>query len=56
MAEEGCFERFIVTARFEMEAYTENGKKYWAKERARSILSKTELDAKVVKVEFAKKA
>lgn len=56
MAEEGRFERFIVTAQFEMDAYTENGKTYWAEQRAHSILSKTELDAKVVKVEFAKKA
>ena len=55
MAEEGRFERFIVTAQFEMDAYTEDGKTYWAEQRAHSILSKTELDAKVVKVEFAKK-
>jgi hypothetical protein len=55
MAEEGRFERFIVTAQFELEAYTENGKTYWAEQRAHSILSKTELNAKVVRVELAKK-
>ena len=55
MAEEGRFERFIVTAQFELEAYTENGKTYWAEKRAHSILSKTELNAKVVKVELDKK-
>jgi hypothetical protein len=55
MAEEGRFERFIVTAQFELEAYTENGKTYWAEQRAHSILNNTELNAKVVKVELAKK-